>query len=245
LSELNAVGFAIKSENKRILPGRLMLVIHRKEDNNDINGATIIKKNATYILSSKSAFRTLIIFFTVIFTSSLTELPLAFNAFLGVSLLIATKVINTSQIFKFIDTKILFMIIYAFVISKSMELVGLLNTITEFLCTALDGFSTLSVVTILFIVITLLNEVISNNAVALVFTPIMVGIGNKIGVPIDILIWTLVFASNAAFLTPIGYQTNLLVMQCGNYKFLDYLKFGLPLNIIVLVAYLFFLILFN
>lgn len=244
LSDLNVVGIAINSANKRILPGRRILVVHKKEDGEDIRGATIIKKRSTYILSSKSAIRTLLTFFTVIFASSLTNLPLAFNAFLGVSLLVASKVINVSQALKFIDIKILLMIIYAFVVSKSMDLVGLLHTVTEFLSDALHGFSTITIVAILFTVITLLNEVISNNAVALVFTPIMIGIGTKIGIPIDILIWTLVFASNAAFLTPIGYQTNLLVMQCGNYKFLDYMKYGLPLNIIVLLSLLLYLILF-
>ena len=92
----------------------------------------------------------------------------------------------------------------------------------------------------LFIIITLLNEIISNNAVGLVFTPVVITLSQQINIDPKILIWTLIFATNSAFLTPFGYQTNLIVMQYGGYKITDYLKYGTPLNIIVLLSYLIF-----
>ena len=99
----------------------------------------------------------------------------------------------------------------------------------------------LAIAFLLFVFIVMLNEVISNNAVGLIFAPVVIDLSQKITAEPKILIWTLIFAANSAFLTPFGYQTNLIVMRYGGYNFLDYFKFGLPLTLIVITFYMFFL----
>ncbi|OIQ72511.1 sodium:sulfate symporter transmembrane region [mine drainage metagenome] len=83
-----------------------------------------------------------------------------------------------------------------------------------------------------FMVAWALTELVTNNAVALVLTPIAIGLGTALHIDPRALVVTVMFASSASFGTPIGYQTNTLVYGPGGYKFTDYIRFGLPLSLI-------------
>jgi len=87
------------------------------------------------------------------------------------------------------------------------------------------------VVFAIYLLATTLTEVVSNNAVAVVMTPIAIGIGTALGIDPRPLVVAVMFASSAAFATPIGYQTNTLVYGPGGYKFTDFLRVGVPLNL--------------
>ena len=89
----------------------------------------------------------------------------------------------------------------------------------------------------LFLVIAAANSVLSNNACAVLFTPIAVGIARQLGVDPAIFAIAVVFASSCSFSTPLSYQTNLLVMGPGHYRFVDFVRAGLPLAIIVWLTY--------
>ena len=88
----------------------------------------------------------------------------------------------------------------------------------------------------LFLLTWALTELVTNNAVALVVTPIAIGLGHSLGVDPRPLVVTVMFAASASFATPIGYQTNTLVYGPGGYRFTDYVRFGLPLSLVMAVA---------
>ncbi|MEZ6017163.1 MAG: anion permease [Planctomycetota bacterium] len=95
----------------------------------------------------------------------------------------------------------------------------------------LAGGHPLAVLAAMYLVTTVLTEVISNNAaVALVF-PVAVGAAQRLGVNLEPFVYSLMMAGSASFSTPIGYQTNLMVMGPGGYRFADYLRIGVPLNL--------------
>jgi di/tricarboxylate transporter len=79
----------------------------------------------------------------------------------------------------------------------------------------------------------ILTEVVTNNAVAVIFTPIVVALAAQLGVDPRPFVVAVMFAASASFATPIGYQTNTLVYGAGNYRFTDFLKIGIPMNLIV------------
>ena len=89
------------------------------------------------------------------------------------------------------------------------------------------------------IVTAVLTNVLSNNATAVLFTPIAIGIAQKLNVPPEAFIMCIIFAANCSFATPVGYQTNLLVLGPGRYRFSDYLKAGIPLIILIWVVFSF------
>lgn len=79
----------------------------------------------------------------------------------------------------------------------------------------------------------LMTELITNNAVAVLMTPISIAVARDLGVDPRPLVLAVMFAASASFATPIGYQTNTLVYAAGNYRFIDFVKFGLPLTFTV------------
>jgi len=82
----------------------------------------------------------------------------------------------------------------------------------------------------------ILTNIVSNNAAAVIGTPIAISIGQQLGAPIEPFVLAVLFGANMSFVTPIGYQTNLLVMGAGGYKFNDFVRVGFPLAIIMWVS---------
>ena len=251
IKKLDLLGAFIEDGKNCILPGKKIYLISAKQskkyrDNNDDLdifqlGITKIKKDSFQILGKKSSLKLFLIFAFVIISSAFSFLPLAVNAFLGVCTIAGLKIFNPRQLLSFVDTKVFFMIIYAFSVGKSMESSGALTMISNWLYVLLNDLPVLAIAFLLFVFIVMLNEVISNNAVGLIFAPVVIDLSQKITAEPKTLIWTLIFAANSAFLTPFGYQTNLIVMRYGGYNFLDYFKFGLPLTLIVITFYMVFL----
>ena len=89
----------------------------------------------------------------------------------------------------------------------------------------------------LFLLVAVLTNILSNNATAVLFAPIAISIANQTGLPVEPFIVCIIFAANCSFATPIGYQTNLLVMGPGHYRFADFLYAGIPLMIIIWISF--------
>ena len=89
----------------------------------------------------------------------------------------------------------------------------------------------------LFLVAAVMTNIISNNAVALLFTPIAADLADKLGQEPSLFAIAVLFAANCSFASPMGYQTNLLVMGPGHYKFQDFVRAGLPLILLMWVAF--------
>ena len=91
----------------------------------------------------------------------------------------------------------------------------------------------------IYLVTSMLTEVISNNAAAVLLTPIAIGFGTHLGIDPRPFVVAVMFAASASFATPIGYQTNTLVYTAGGYRFADFLRVGLPLNILMFAVSMF------
>ncbi|MEG1904406.1 MAG: SLC13 family permease, partial [Bacteroidales bacterium] len=123
----------------------------------------------------------------------------------------------------------------AFAISKGMINSGMAGFIAEHTIGAVYHLGPHAVLAVLFLITCLFTEVITNNAAAALAFPIALEASKQLGVePLPFFV-TICMAASASFLTPIGYQTNLIVQGIGNYKFSDYLKVGLPLSLIVFI----------
>ena len=88
----------------------------------------------------------------------------------------------------------------------------------------------------LMLLMAILTNIVSNNAAAVIGTPIAISIATQLGLPPEAFVLAVLFGANMSFATPMAYQTNLLVMNAGGYTFMDFVKAGVPLTIIMLVA---------
>jgi di/tricarboxylate transporter len=122
------------------------------------------------------------------------------------------------------------------VLGIALDVTGLAGAVAQFLITSLDGISPLVALIVLYGATLFATELLSNATVAVLFTPIAVSLGEAFGVSPRPFLIAVMAAGSAAFATPFGYQTNVLVYQLGGYNYLDFVKVGLPLNLITWVV---------
>lgn len=156
-------------------------------------------------------------------------------ASLAAMLLIWTKIMPHQKYTKAISWDVLITIACAFAISKAMQNSGAAEAIARTTINLSKGFGPMGVLAALFLITSVFTEIITNNAAAALVFPIALAAAHQLGVDPKPFFVTIAIAASASFSTPIGYQTNLIVQAIGNYKFKDYLKIGLPLNIIAFI----------
>lgn len=136
---------------------------------------------------------------------------------------------------KFISWDILITIASAFAISKAMQNSGMADMVAQFTLELSKSNSPVVLLAVMFIITNIFTELMTNNAAAALAFPISLSLAEQMGVSPMPFFVTICMAASASFSTPIGYQTNLIVQGIGNYRFADFVRVGLPLNIISLI----------
>ena len=181
------------------------------------------RKHAPLVLSA---------FIGLILVSSLGLAPIFLLAITAVVFVLCTRCIDVEEAYEFIDGKILVLIFSMLAIGRSLELNGLISDLTAFIDPYLGFLPLLLIIWFLYFITSVLTETISNNAVAVVITPFAITLANSLGYDPRAFVIVIMISASASFATPIGYQTNTMVYGAGGYKFTDFLKVGLPLNLI-------------
>lgn len=168
--------------------------------------------------------------------ANILSIPVA--AITGCVLLIATGCLNIRQATRAVDRKIFLLVGSMLALGTALQATDGALYIAERIL-ALPFLETpLAVAAVLFLVIAILTNVLSNNACAILFTPIAMNLAINLGVDPLTFALTVVFAANCSFASPIGYKTNLLVMGPGYYRFRDFMKAGIPLIFILWGVYI-------
>ncbi|NNU79476.1 SLC13 family permease [Halovulum dunhuangense] len=181
----------------------------------------------------------------VMVLAAVDAMPIAGLALIGAVIVMMTRCVDPEEAFDSIDWRILFMIFGMLGLSMGLDETGAARIIVEGLVHAVGGAGPLVVLAAVYVITSTLTEMVSNNAVAVLVGPIAIALAVELGFDPRPFIMAVMFAASASFATPIGYQTNTFVYSAGGYKFTDFLKVGLPLNLIfavvaVLVIPLFF-----
>ena len=204
----------------------------------------------------KKRWLALILLVLMIVGATIGELPVTKEMFPDIKLdmfffvCITTIIMAWTNIFparkytKYISWDILITIACAFAISKAMSNSGFAAFIAEYIIGMTDALGPYALLAVIFIITNLFTELITNNAAAALSFPIALEVANHLGVSPTPFFVVICMAASASFSTPIGYQTNLIVQGIGGYKFSDFVKIGLPLNIIVFVLSVFLIPLF-
>jgi di/tricarboxylate transporter len=159
--------------------------------------------------------------------------PIFYLAILAVAGVLVTRCIDADEAFDFVDGRLLALIFAMLAIGASLEASGAVKLIAEGLAPVLGKLPPFLIVWAIYLLTSVLTELVSNNAVAVVVTPIAIGLAGVLGIDARPLVVAVMVAASASFATPIGYQTNMLVYGPGGYRFTDFMKVGIPLNLSV------------
>jgi di/tricarboxylate transporter len=231
-----------KMRDIRLEPGDTLLLggmrdnLERLRANHDF---LLMEWSTEELPMRRYAPRALLTFAGVICAAGFGIAPIVVAALVGAFMMIATHCINIRQCIRAFDSRIFMLVGASLAAATALEFTGGAKFIADGVIDMLHGQPTYIILSLLFLLTALLTNVLSNNATAVLFTPIAINIADSLGVSREAFVVAIIFAANCSFASPVGYQTNLLVMGPGHYKFNDYIKAGLPLVFILWIAYSF------
>lgn len=172
----------------------------------------------------------------LVILAALGVAPILALSVLAVTVIFLTRCIDSDEAFSFVEGRLLALIFAMLAVGAAMQSSGAVVLLVEAVKPFLIGLPPVVVILCFYLIASTLTELVSNNAVGIIFTPIAIELGNSLGLDPRGLVVAVMFAASAAFSTPIGYQTNMLVYGPGGYRFTDYLKVGIPMNILLGVS---------
>jgi di/tricarboxylate transporter len=178
----------------------------------------------------------LAVLFAIVLLSGFEVAPIQILAMLGVVALLATKTIEPEEAYSTVSASLLVLILAMLVVGEGMDRSGAAQLLVDAISPSLSRMSPHVVIFVIYFMTQILTELLSNNAVAVIVTPVAIALAHSLGLEPRPLVIAVMFAATLAFATPIGYQTNTMVYGIGGYKFTDFTRIGLPLNIITGIA---------
>jgi di/tricarboxylate transporter len=172
----------------------------------------------------------------VVILSALNIAPILLLAFIGVAVVLGTRCIDADEALSFVDGRLMALIFAMLAVGAGLENSGAVELIVSYIAPWLVSVPPWGLVLAVYLLATTLTETVTNNAVAVIVTPVAISLGSQLGVDPRPLVIAVMMGASASFATPIGYQTNTLVYGPGGYRFTDFIKVGLPLNILMAIT---------
>ena len=167
----------------------------------------------------------------IVFFAAFNLAPILALAVIAVAVVLATGCIDAEEAFSFVEGRLLALIFAMLAVGAALDHTGAISLIVEAVAPSLSGMPPIVLIWAVYFMTTILTELVSNNAIAVIMAPIAIALAHATGVDPRPLVVAVMIAASACFATPIGYQTNMLVYGPGGYKFTDFMKVGIPLNL--------------
>lgn len=180
----------------------------------------------------RKAFLAVGIMIAAVAVAAMGILPIVASAILGGIALVATRCIGNDQAYAAIDWRVIVLLAGVLPLGIAMQKSGLAQTVADFGVDMVGGFGPLAVLAVIYLITALLTEMMSNNAAAVLITPIAFTTALSMDVSPTPFLVAVMFAASTSFATPVGYQTNTMVYNAGNYRFVDFMRMGIPLNLL-------------
>ena len=172
----------------------------------------------------------------VIVVAATGILPIAVSALTGAVVLILTRCLDLEGAVRAISTSVYFVVVASLALGHGLVATGAIEYITSVFLSATQGASPTVILSALMLMLAILTNVVTNNAAAVIGTPIAVSIAVQLNLPPEPFVLAVLFGANLSYETPMAYNTNLLVMSAGNYTFRDFVKVGVPLSILMWIT---------
>ena len=225
-------------ERTQLRPGDILLVQGARQQIARLKrSAEFLVLDATVDLpQSRKAPIALGIFVAVVAAAATGLMPIAVSAAAGACLLLLTRCLSVGNGIRAINSSVFFVVVASLALGHALVETGATDYLTDAFLFATLGAKPLVILGALMLMLALLTNLVSNNAAAVVGTPIAIGIAQRLGLPPEPFVLAVLFGANMSYVTPMSYQTNLLVMSAGNYRFAEFVKVGAPLTVLMLVA---------
>lgn len=217
-----------------LLIGGPMQAITQLRGNHDL---LMLEHSAEAVPQSRKARTAVAIFAAIVLASAFSVVPIVVAAICGAVMMMLTGCLSLLQAARAFDRQIFLLVGASVALATALEATGGARLIADSSLGLMAGAGPAVILSGLFLVMAVLTNILSNNATAVLFTPIALGMANGLGLSPEPFIAAVIFAANSSFATPIGYQTNLLVMGPGHYKFSDFVRAGTPLVIIIWLTF--------
>ena len=200
------------------------------------SGEILILDATTDLPKSHRAPRALFIMGMVVLLAAVGALPIAISALGGAILMILTHCMTWREAMHALSAQVILIVASSLALGIAMIETGAAEYLAQAFVASLYGAPPALLLSGLMLLLALLTNVVSNNAAAVIGTPIAVSIANQLNLPAEPFVIAVLFGANMSFATPMAYKTNLLVMSAGGYKFSDFIKVGVPLVILMWIT---------
>ena len=201
------------------------------------SGSMLVLDGTTDLPHTHNAKRALAIMGFVVLAAALGIMPISVSAVVGLGLMIVTGCLSWRDATNALSIPVVMIIVAALALGKALMGTGMADYIAVSFVGAASGLPTPMILSSFLLLMTLMTNIVSNNAAAAIGTPIAISIAAQLGVSPEPFILAVLFGANMSFATPYGYQTNLLILSAGGYKFTDFLRVGIPLTIIMWIGF--------
>ena len=201
------------------------------------SGSMLVLDGTTSLPQTHHAKRALFIMGGVVLAAALGVMPISVSAIVGLGLMIATGCLGWRDAASALSIPVVMIIVTSLALGKALMGTGMAAFLAVGFVNVASGLPPPMILSAFLLLMTIMTNLVSNNAAAAIGTPIAISIAQQLGVSPEPFILAVMFGANMSFATPYGYQTNLLVMSAGGYKFADFLKVGIPLTVIMWLGF--------
>ena len=205
------------------------------------SGTMLVLDGTTDLPQTHHAKRALFIMGLVILGAATGILPISVSALIGLGLMIATGCLSWRDAASSLSIPVVMIIVTSLALGKALMGTGMADFLALTFVSGASGLPAPIILSAFMLLMTVMTNIVSNNAAAVIGTPIAISIATQLGVAAEPFVLAVLFGANMSFATPYGYQTNLLVMTAGGYKFSDFLRVGIPLTIVMWIGFSFVL----
>ncbi len=219
----------------RLRAGDVLLVQGTRDaiDTLKSSGNMLVLDGTTDLPHTHKANGALAIMSFVVLTAAFGVLPISISALIGVGLMLATGSLNWRDAAGALSTPVIMIIVTSLALGKALIGTGMADYLAIGFVGLVSNLPIAVILSAFILIMTIMTNIVSNNAAAVIGTPIAIAIAQQLGVNPEPFVLAVLFGANMSFATPFGYQTNLLIMSAGGYKFSDFMRVGIPLTIIM------------
>ena len=226
-----------------IQTGDVLLVQGEAEQIAELKESTgfLIIDGAADLPQSKKAPIALGVLFLVVLVAALGILPIAVSSICGILALLATRCLDWKEISAALSSQVILIVVASLALGSAMMQTGGADYMAQVFVAVSYTLPPGGVVAALMLLLAILTNIVSNNAAAVIGTPIAISVANQLNAPVEPFILAVLFGANLSYATPMAYKTNILVMNAGGYQFSDFIRVGTPLILLMWVTLSFLL----
>ncbi len=223
----------------RLRAGDVLLVQGTREaiDTLKSSGNMLVLDGTTDLPHTHRANRALAVMGLVVLAAATGLMPISVSALIGVGLMLALGCLTWRDAVDSLSAQVIMIIVTSLALGRAIMGTGMADYLASGFVSISSNLPGPVILSAFILIMTVLTNVVSNNAAAVIGTPIAVAIAQQLGVDPMPFVLAVLFGANMSFATPFGYQTNLLILSAGGYKFSDFLRVGIPLTIIMWIGF--------